>query len=83
MTPKRFKEAQVRLEKPSSMSDEECGGLWIYRQEGYCISLWTCSFWERIKFLFHGHLWVYVLSGMTQPPIALDVKKTIFNKEEK
>jgi len=57
MKPKQFKEATVELKKPSSMTDEECGSLFIYQSEkGECISLWTVPFWERVKFLFHGKL---------------------------
>ena len=81
MRPLNFKEATIELKKPSSMSDEECGSLFIYNTEkGECISLWTVSFWNRLKFLFHGKLWIGILSGKTQPPIWLDMNKTIFTK---
>jgi len=62
MKPLQFKEATVELKKPASMTDEECGSLFIHQSEnGECISLWTTSFWERLKFLFHGKLWVGVI----------------------
>ncbi len=83
MTPKKFKEATVELKKPDSMTDDECGSLWIYRQNGTCISLWTTSFWERLKFLFHGNIWIGVLSGNTQPPIWLDSTQSVFEKPKK
>lgn len=83
MTPKYFKEAKTELKKPASMTDEECSSLWIYKQNGTCISLWTTSLWERIKFLFHGHIWIGVLSGESQPPIWLDSKQSIFIKPKK
>lgn len=83
MKPKYFKEAQVELKKPSDMTDEECGSLWVHRStDGECISLWTVSFWERVKFLFHGKLWIGIRSGKTQPPIWLDMTKTVFLKEK-
>lgn len=83
MKPLHFKEAQIELKKPSSMTEEECGSLWIYQTEsGECISLWSTSFWERVKFLFHGKLWLGVLSGKTQPPVWVDMTKTVFLKEE-
>jgi hypothetical protein len=82
MTPKFFKEADVELKKPANMTDEECSSLWIHRTDGQCISLWKTTLWERVKFLFHGHIWIGVLSGETQPPIWLDCNKTTF-KEEK
>ena len=79
MKPIHFKEATIELKKPSSMSDEECGSLWVYRSEtGECISLWTVPLWQRIKFLFHGKLWLGVLSGNTQPPVWLDMTETVF-----
>lgn len=82
MRPKKFKEAQINLGKPTDMTDEECSSLWIYKQNNDCISLWSCSLLERIKFLFHGHVWIGVHSGQTQPPIWLDCKNTIFEKED-
>lgn len=79
MKPLKFKEATIELKKPQSMTDEECGSLWIYQSEkGECISCWSISFWQRLKFLFHGRLWLGVLSGKTQPPVWLDMQETIF-----
>lgn len=79
MKPQFFKEATVELKKPSSMTEEECGSLHIYQTEdGTCISLWKVSFWQRVKFLFHGKIWLGVLSGKTQPPVWLDCTKTVF-----
>lgn len=78
MKPLHFKEATVELKKPPSMTDEECGSLWIYQSKhDECISLWTVPFWQRLKFLFHGKLWLGVLSGKTQPPVWLDMNKKI------
>ena len=79
MNPKYFKEAHVNLAKPHNMTDEECGSLWVHRTErGECISLWKIPFWKRVKLLFHGHVWLGVLSGHSQPPVWLDCQKTIF-----
>lgn len=83
MKPSKFKEAHIELKKPASMTDEECGSLWIHKHEGQCISLWKTTFWERLKFLFHGNIWIGVNSGQTQPPIWLDCTKTIFNYPKK
>lgn len=80
MEPKEFKEATVELKKPQSMKDE-CGSLFVHQTEdGQCISLWHTTFWDRLKFLFHGKLWVGILSGKSQPPIWLDMTKTVFKK---
>lgn len=79
MKPLKFKEATIELKKPASMTDEECGSLWIHRTEdGQCISLWSVSFRKRLKFLFHGRVWLGILSGKTQPPVWLDMTKSIF-----
>ena len=57
MKPVKFKEATVELKKPSSMTDDECGSLFVHQtKDGVCISLWTTSFWNRLKFLFHGKI---------------------------
>ena len=83
MKPLKFKEATVELKKPLSMTDEECGSLFIHQSKrNECISLWTTSFWERLKFLFHGKLWIGVLSGKTQPPIWLDMTNAVFIKSD-
>lgn len=81
MKPLKF-EGSKELKKPDSMTDEECSSLWILRQDNYCISLWTTTFWKRLKFLFHGHIWIWILSGQTQPPMILDCKDDLY-KEDK
>lgn len=81
MKPIYFKESTIELKKPASMTDDECGSLYIYNSEnGECISCWSVSFWSRLKFLFHGKIWLGVLSGKTQPPVWIDCKKNIFIK---
>ncbi len=81
MKPQHFKEAQIELKKPESMTDEECGSLWVFQSEnGECISLWKASLWERVKFLFHGKVWLGIVSGETQPPVWIDLTKTIFEE---
>lgn len=79
MIPIEFKEQHIVLQKPSSMTDKECGVLAIFKTEdGQCISKWKASLWDRLKFLFHGTIWLGVHSGETQPPVWLDCTKTIF-----
>jgi hypothetical protein len=82
MKPVYFKEATQELKKPSSMTDEQCSSLFVFQSpEGTCISCWTVTFWQRIKFLFHGKIWLGVHSGKTQPPVWIDCTKTVFIKE--
>lgn len=78
MKPVKFKEANKNLSKPNSMSDAECGSLWVFNDETQCISCWKMSFKQRIKALFFGRVWLSVMSGHTQPPVWLDCAKTVF-----
>lgn len=81
--PVKFPEANLNLTKPGNMTDEQCGSLWVYTNGEQCISRWRLTFWQRIKLLFTGHIWMSVYSGHTQPPVALCCCKTVFVKEEK
>ena len=81
MTPIKFKEANVNLEKPQDMTDEECKSLAVYTDGRECISCWKMSFKERLSALIHGKVWLSVLSEQTQPPVWIDCTKTVFEKE--
>jgi len=80
MKPVKFKEANKNLLKPSSMTDDECGSLWVFNDDTQCISCWKVPFWNRIKLLFHGNVWLSIFGGNTQPPCWVYVNKTIFKK---
>lgn len=79
----KFKEANKNLLKPESMTDEECGSLWVYSDGRECISCWRLTWKERIKALLFGNVWLSVLSGCTQPPVWLACDDTVFIKEGK
>jgi len=79
----KFKEANKNLLKPESMTDEECGSLWVYSDGRECISCWRLTWKERIKALLFGKVWLSVLSGHTQPPVWLACDNTVFVKEDK
>jgi hypothetical protein len=86
MKPTSFKEHNKILLKPENMTDKECGALSVYTDGSYCISCWKPSLRERLSILLFGKVWLWVMSGKTQPPVALDGKKTIFiltNKQAK
>jgi hypothetical protein len=74
MKPIPFNEATNVLQKPDNMTDEECTSLPVFRDGKVCISLWKASLFERIKFMITGKIWIWVLSGKTQPPIILSIK---------
>jgi hypothetical protein len=82
MNPINFPESNKELLKPRGMTDEECSSLHVFCNDGYCLSLWKMTFRERLRALLHGRVWVYVLSGQTQPPIALDIKRNVFRQEK-
>ena len=78
MEPVNFGESNKTLQKPSSMTDEECGPLYIYNDDKVCISKWRMGWKERLHCLFRGYVWLWVMSGSTQPPVVLEAKKTVF-----
>lgn len=83
MKPIEFPEADCTLGPPPDMTSEECGPLYIFRdlQNGTCISLWQMTWRERFRALFYGKIWLGVRSGArTQPPVWLDVRRTVFEK---
>jgi hypothetical protein len=78
MKPTTFKESNKVLQKPDSMTDEECSPLEVFNDGQQSISCWQCqSFKERFKFLITGKMWLAVYSGRTQPPVYLTVDKPL------
>ena len=71
MKPNNFSESNKTLRKPHSMTDEECNSLHIYNDGTVCVSQWQASWFERLSILFHGRVWLRVLSGETQPPVCI------------
>lgn len=82
MKPVDFKEQNVVLEKPQSMSDEDCETLPVFTNGSECLSKWRPSAKERLKILFGADLWLLVLSGKTQPPVCITLEN-VFKDEEK
>lgn len=71
MKPAKFKEATTELQAPKGM--DNCGPLWVASDGVYCISKWGLTWKERLKLLFQGHVWLWVVSGKTQPPVSIDL----------
>ena len=82
MRPREFPEANKVLMKPEGMTEEECGDLHVYNDGYHSISLWRPSFMERMSILFFGKVWLYVVSGKTQPPVTLWGTKNVFKKAD-
>ena len=80
MKPIQFEESNATLQKPESMTDEECKPLPIFRNDKQCISCWCPTFKERLSVLLHGKVWLSVFSRNTQPPVWLLGEKTVFDK---
>ena len=74
MKPIKFEEQTKELEKPSNMTEEECSSLPVHNDGRSSISCWTGDFWERLKFLITGKIWLEVHGGVTQPPVSLSVE---------
>lgn len=74
MKPIKFKEATKVLQRPATMTDAECASLHVWSDGKQCVSCWKPSFMERVRILFHGKVYLGVLSGSTQPPVFISGK---------
>lgn len=45
-------------------------------------SVWTCSFWQRLRFLFHGKM-IFVAQGNTHPPVFFVIGTKYFAGPQK
>lgn len=50
----------------------------IWTDGKQCVSCWKLSFRERIAALLFGRVWLSVLTGGTQPPVALRARREYF-----
>ena len=69
MKPIDFPQSTKVLQKPSTMSDNECSSLHVWNDGKQCVSCWKPTFKERMNILFGGKVWLGVPSGKTQPPV--------------
>ncbi len=83
MRPTSFSESNKTLQKPKNMTDDKCGTLSIFSDGVVCISKWEMCWRERLQCLFRGYIWLWIVSGKTQPPIAIETHKTAFEKNTK
>jgi len=80
MKPQNFEESNKVLLKPRDMTDEQCGFLPIYIDDDktYCLSCWKPTLKERLSILLFGRIWLWVMSGETQPPVSLEAVRNVF-----
>jgi hypothetical protein len=77
-----FKEANKTLLPPNKMpSDIKCTELRIYNDGQRCLSKWKMNWKDRLSALIYGNIWLDILSGETQPPVAIKCTKTMFEKQ--
>lgn len=44
-------------------------------------SVWSCSFWARLRFLFHGKI-IFLAMGRSHPPMNLVIGTNYFEKKK-
>jgi len=54
--------------------------LRVWTDGEQCVSCWKMSLRERLHVLFRGYIWVAILSGSTQPPVALEARREYLPK---
>lgn len=79
----KFKEQTGTLKRPASMTDKECSSLPIYKADPHIISCWKMSLWERVRAVLFGKVWLWVWSNSSQPPVALDCRRSAFKKAKR
>lgn len=86
MNPTSFKYQNRELQPPVGFDPDQSNAtdtitsLPVYTDGEQCISLWQMNWRERVSALLFGRVWLQVLSGRTQPPVALTAAKTIFKE---
>ena len=86
MKPTQFKESNATLTAPQqeySTDVDAVQPLNIWSNGEQCVSCWKMSWGERLSVLFRGKVWLLVLSGQTQPPVALSITKKFFYEVER
>ena len=81
LPPVGFPEANLRLNAPKGWDEKNpeqpCDALPVHELQNGYMSLWKASLAERLLFLFHGKIWLQVLSP-AHPPVAVGVGATAF-----
>lgn len=75
--PRGFKESNRTL-MPGDHPGHEVQPLPVFNNGDFCMSSWRLSLQERFSALLFGRVWLYVLSGSTQPPVWIAVMRRGF-----
>lgn len=73
MNPVAFPEANVRLTAPRG--NPRVQPLMVWTDGEVVVSAWRPTMRERLALIFGRPVWLWVLAGRTQPPVALSVAK--------
>lgn len=79
MTPTTFPQSNKTLKAPPG-KEAEIVELPIWTDGQQCVSCYRLSWRERFSALFFGRAWLSVLSGQTQPPVWMLVKRELFEQ---
>jgi hypothetical protein len=73
MKPFQFWRANKILMPPKGggVNSQDIAYLPVWTDGTQCVSCWRLTWRERLSVLFFGRVWLAVLSGGTQPPVAL------------
>ncbi len=72
MIPIDFPQSNVSLSPPPGM--DNCGGLRLFRDGESCISCWQPTEAERQAIASGAPVWLWVISGPTQPPVSVSTE---------
>jgi len=76
MSPIVFPQSNCTFTPPDGL--QGIGPLPVWTDGRRCVSCWSLSWRERLRLLFHGRIWLSVLSGGSQPPVALTPEREFF-----
>lgn len=85
MKPLNFDKSNRVARVPKKVAPNETDDLHVYVSEQgdgeLHVSLWQASWWERLRFLLHGRLWLFTL-GQDHPPMSMSIIKSPFVEGE-
>jgi len=65
-----FPEKNFTYKRPENLTEEQCRDLPCFRCSTHTVSCWEFPFRDRLRFLFTGRLWLYLMMN-GHPPVAL------------